>query len=158
MGRRKVYVRTDLSIPQVEHSFDQQGRVLVLSQAVPPANTLVTFGRNATSVRSFDFARWYGSGIDSITYACQTQIERFLAGQDVEIQVSSITAACREGLRHFFDCLVLRGTALEREMTLADIDRELIDDYLGHLAGQGVTISTQRVRYSGTKCVLLALG
>lgn len=158
MGRRKVYVRTDLSIPQVEHSFDQQGRVLVLSQAVPPANTLVTFGRNATSVRSFDFARWYGSGIDSITYACQTQIERFLAGQDVEIQVSSITAACRDGLRHFFDCLVLRATALEREMTLADIDRELIDDYLGHLAGQGVTISTQRVRYSGTKCVLLALG
>lgn len=158
MGKRKVYVRTDLSVPQVEHSLDQQGRVVTLPEATPPARTLVAFGRNTTHSRNFDFALWYGSGIDPITYACQRQIERFLAGQDTEVEVSTVVFYCRNGLRSFLDYLVLRATALGSELTLADIDRELIDGYLGHLTGQGVATITQKNVYSSTKSVLQALG
>lgn len=76
MGKRKVFNRTDLSVPQVEHNRDSAGRVVVLPEAIPPATTTVAFGRNATRSRGFDFAPWYGTGIDSITYACQRQIGR----------------------------------------------------------------------------------
>ncbi|CAD0264338.1 conserved hypothetical protein [Pseudomonas veronii] len=158
MGKRKVYVRTDLSVPQVDHRFDQQGRVIVPPEAIPPATTLVTFGRNATSYRGFDFSRWYGTGIDLITYACQRQIERFLTVQDTAVEVSTVASYCLNGLRNFLDYLVLRATALGHELTLADIDRELIDGYLGHLAGQGGATTTQKNLYSGTKAVLQALG
>ena len=135
MGKRKVYVRTDLSVPQVEHSLDQQGNVVLLPEAIPPARTLIAFGRNATGSRSFDFAPWYGSGIDPITYACQRQIERFLAGQDTTVEVSTVVNYCRAGLRNFLDYLLLRAIAFGYELTLADIDRALIDGYLGHLVG-----------------------
>ena len=82
MGKRKVFTKTDLSVPQVEHSIDMAGNVIILPEVVPPANSVVKFGRNSTSLRSFDFGRWYGAGIDVIAYACQRHIERFLAGQD----------------------------------------------------------------------------
>ncbi|MNJ32000.1 hypothetical protein D3C77_266550 [compost metagenome] len=158
MGKRKVYARTDLIGLQVEHSLDQQGRVVMPPEAIPPARTLVAFGRNASGSRSFDFAPWYGSGIDPITYACQRQIERFLAGQDTQVEVSTVVSYCYNGMHNLLDYLLLRATALGYGLTLADIDRELIDDFLGHLAGKGWAISSQKHVYDHTKSVLLALG
>ena len=158
MGKRKIYARTDLSVPQVEHSLDHKGQVVVPSAALPPAITRVAFERSATRWRSFDFAPWYGLGIDSVTYAVQKQIERFLVGQDAEVEVSTVTSYCNTGLRPFLDYLVLRAMALAREVTLNDIDRDLIDGYLGHLAGQRVSTTTQQCRYTYTKSVLQALG
>lgn len=67
MGKRKVYGRIDLNATQVEHSLAQQGHDVVLPEDIPPASTLVAFGRNATTARNFDFSPWYGSGIDTIT-------------------------------------------------------------------------------------------
>ena len=157
MGKRKVYVRTDLSVPQVEHNLQQQGRIVVLPEAIPPPSTIVSFGQNATRWRTFDFAPWYGARIDPITYACQRQIERFLTGQDAVVESSTVAAYCRNGLRYFLDYLVLRATALGCDLTLSDIDRELIDGYLGHLAGQSVATTAQKCRYSCTKSVLQAL-
>jgi hypothetical protein len=69
MGKRKVFTKTDLSVPQVEHSRDAAGSVVVLPEIIPPVLTRVDFGRNATRSRSIDFAFWYGVGIDSI-YIC----------------------------------------------------------------------------------------
>ncbi len=158
MGKRKVYIRSDLTIPEIQHSLDLEGRIAVLPDTVPPANTQVAFGRNATRMRFFDFARWYGAGIDSIVYACQTQIERFLAKQDGEVEASTVSSYCRTGLRTFLDFLVLRATALGRELTLTDINRDLIDSYLGHNTGCGIATTSQQCRYSYTKSVLLALG
>ncbi|VVO40605.1 hypothetical protein [Pseudomonas fluorescens] len=158
MGKRKVYVKTDLSIPEVKRGIDQKGNTVALPQVIPPPITRVAFGRNATRMRFFDFSHWYCAGIDSITYACQKQIERFLAGQDSEIEVSTVAGYCNTSLREFLDYLVLRATAFQRELSLIDIDRDLIDGFLGHLAGQGVSINTQRLRYAGMKSVLQALG
>lgn len=157
MGKRKVFNRTDLSVPQVEHSRDAAGRVVVLPEAFPPDTTRVTFGRNATATRTFDFARWYGSGIDPITYACQRQIERFLAGQDGRIEASSAASFCKGGLRHFLDYLVLRAAAFGRGLTLADIDRATIDGFLGHLAGLGITVHSQRGHFGSAKSILYGL-
>ena len=58
MRKRKVFVRSDLSIPQVEHRHDSAGNVVILPQAIPASNTIVEFGRNTSKSRSFDFARW----------------------------------------------------------------------------------------------------
>lgn len=158
MGKRKVFTKTDLSVPQIEHSRDKAGNVVILPEAIPPTNTMVKFERNATRSRSFDFARWYGAGIDPITYACQRQIERFLAGQDGAVTASTVAGYCNNGLRNFLDYCVLRGTAFDRDLALTDVNRDLIDSYLGQLAGLGVTTISQKTVYTQTKSVLLALG
>lgn len=123
MGKRKVFAKTDLSIPQVEHSHDAAGNVVILPEAIPPKNTTVEFGRSGSSIRRFDFARWYDSGIDPITYACQRQIERFLAGQDGDVTTRTVVGYCHSGLRNFLDCCVLRATAFGRDLALADVNR-----------------------------------
>ncbi|AYF88137.1 hypothetical protein D6Z43_13620 [Pseudomonas sp. DY-1] len=158
MGKRKVFAKTDLSVPQIEHSLDTAGNVVILPEAIPPTNTTVEFGRNTSSARRFDFARWYGAGVDPITYACQRQIERFLAGQEGILAAGTVVSYCNSGLRYFLEYCVLRATAFGRDLALADVNRDLIDGYLGHLAGRGVETTTQKSFYSQTKPVLLALG
>lgn len=158
MGKRKIFAKTDLSIPQVEHSHDAAGNLVILPEAIPPTKTMVEFVRNASSSRSFDFAHWYGAGIDPITYACQRQVERFLAGQESAVAASTVASYCNNGLCSFLDYCMLRATALGRDLALADVNRDLIDGYLSHLARSGVATTTQKSRYTQTKSVLLALG
>jgi hypothetical protein len=158
MGKRKAFTTTDISVPQVEHSVDMAGNVAILPQAIPPKITTVNFGRNSSTARAFDFARWYGLGIDPITYACQRQIERFLAGQEGTLTVATVVGYCSSGLRVFLDFCLLQTMALERELTLNDVSRSLIDGFLGHLAGQPLTTTGQKNYYAHTKAVLHALG
>lgn len=158
MGKRKIFAKTDLSIPQVEHSQDSAGNVVILPEVIPPTNTIVEFGRSTSSLRRFDFARWYNYGIDPITYACQSQIERFLVGQDATITASTVTGYCSSGLRYFLDYCLMQAAALGRDLALTDVNRDLIEGYLGHLAGLGVTLTAQKSLYTQTKSVLLALG
>lgn len=158
MGKRKVFIKTDLSVPQVEHSQDIAGNVIILPEAIPPGNTMIKFARNASHSRSFDFARWYGAGIDPITYACQRQIERFLSGPENAVAASTVTGYCNDGLRNFLDSCVLQATAFGRELVLADVSRDLIDGYLIHLSGLGRATVSQKNSYSKAKSVLLALG
>lgn len=158
MSKRKIFIKTDLTTPQVAHSHDALGNLVILRETTPPMSTRVEFERNATGSRSFDFARWYGVGIDAITYACQRQIERFLAGQDGSIQSSTVTSYCRNGLRNFLEYCVLRATAFDRDLALVDVRRDLIDGYLGYLAEVGLKTTAQKSIYTQTKPVLLALG
>ena len=157
MGKRKVFTKTDLSVPQVEYSRNTAANVVILPEAIPPSNTIIKFKRNTTTIRSFDFARWYGAGIDPLTHACQRQIERFLSDGEAVLATSTVTSYCK-GLRNFLDYCMLRATAFGRELDLADITRDLIDGYLGHLDGLDVTTISNRTTYSQTKSVLLALG
>ncbi|HBO3296520.1 hypothetical protein QYP08_14770 [Pseudomonas aeruginosa] len=158
MGKRKVFTKTDLSVPQIEHSHDAAGNVVILPEAIPPTVSTVVFERNASNVRQFDFSRWYGAGIDQLTYACQRQIERFLTGLDGSLTTATVVSHCVSGLRHFLEFCVLGATALGRELSLLDVNRDLIDGYLGHLAGLGVATTTQKSCYAHTKAVLLPLG
>ncbi|MFM5878522.1 hypothetical protein ACET7V_03550 [Aeromonas sanarellii] len=158
MGKRKVYGKIALNAPPVEHSLTQQEHVTQLPEEIPPASTLVFFGRNPSSNRSFNFAPWYGLGIDPITDACQKQIKRFLIGQDSTVEASTVVSYCLRGVRHFLDYLQLRVTELGYGLGLADIDRDLIDGYLGYLADLGWAITSQKSIYDNTKSVLMALG
>lgn len=40
MGKRKLFTKTDLSIPQVEHSRDAAGNVVVLPEAICDPNVV----------------------------------------------------------------------------------------------------------------------
>jgi hypothetical protein len=158
MGKRKVFTKTDLSVPQVEHNHDLAGNVVILPEVIPPINTKVAFGRNATMSRTFDFARWYGADIDTITFACQRQIERFLSEGGAVVAISTVSAYCTQGLRNFLDYCLLHATAFGRELALDDVNRALIDGYLSHLAGLEVATTSQKTLYAHTKPVLIALG
>lgn len=69
-SRRKTHLKTDLTTPKVDRSLGDDGRAVIAPEAIPPAVTMVHFGHNALNDRNFDFARYYGAGIDEITYVC----------------------------------------------------------------------------------------
>lgn len=158
MGKRKEFIKTDFNTTKIGQSQDATGNVVVLPETVPPTNTIVEFGRNASSNRTFDFARWYGTRINSITNACQRQIERFLDGRDGARTPASVSSYCLNGLRNFLEYCVLHSTDMSRDLTLADVNRDLIDGYIYYLASHNVSASTQKTRYTHTKAVLIALG
>ena len=63
MGRRKLFIKTDLSTPQVEYDLDRDGKVTLLPQAFPPSITVVKFGLNAVAARNFDFSVAVGMAV-----------------------------------------------------------------------------------------------
>ena len=158
MGKRKIFVKTDLSTPGVEFRRESDGTVVIPPEIMPPAITEVAFGRNTTSRRTFDFAPWYGLGIDAITYACQRQIERFLDKQDSDVQLGTIVGYCSQGLVTFLPHLAMLSAEAQRSLQLGDITRDAIDTYLIFLRNQGCATYSQRTSYSYTKAVLQALG
>lgn len=156
MGKRKVYVRAQASIPPDALATAQPEVVTATSEIIIPTKKHLYIRKNSTTCRAFDFSDWYNVGIDSITYACQNQIERFLASQDNVIEASTISTYCRNGLSRFLDYLALRAKALDHDLTLADINRDLIDGFISHNAC--LSKSYQRAIYVALKPVLYALG
>ncbi|MBM2882831.1 hypothetical protein JFK97_00295 [Chromobacterium phragmitis] len=155
MSVRKVFIKTDLTVPMVEHTLPG-GHAVAKEPEIPPSSTVVYFPRGI-SKGSFDFGPWYGFGIDQITYAFQRQIERFLAKQDAELADMSIASYCHGAARFFLDFLVLRSAAAKRELTLRDIDRDTIDGFIASFDGEDIELSTKVGRYNGSKAVLRAL-
>lgn len=156
MAKRKVFIKTDLTIPKVEHV--RQGDVVeVPTEQVPPIETAVFVVNESLAESRFNFADWYGAGIDQITYACQRQIERFLAKQDAELSSTTILSYCQQGLRYFLEYLVVVRAAVARDLYLGDISRSIIDGYLAALSVQDIGRFTQRSRYLHVKSVLKAL-
>ena len=153
MGKRKVFLKTDLARAQAEAPNDIERP----EAACRPQKTVVEFGHSASARRTFDFAPWYRVGIDAIVLACQQQIERFLDKRDADVEVTTIAAYCAEGLRHFFNYLTAHAAVVGRPLTLADITRDTVGGYLLYLRDGGWSTGTQHLRYSVVKSVLLAL-
>jgi hypothetical protein len=156
MGKKKVFVRTDLTV----HSLNLQGRQEVDSSArLIPNETMVRFPAkgNGSGNRSFDFAPWYGVGIDEIVSACQKQIERFLLTHDGDVSPASVVTYCVNGLNTFFDFLLLHRPLQNQLLSLGDIDRRLIDGYLSFLSDGDISQVTQSTRYHAVKAVLTAM-
>lgn len=156
-GKKKTFLKTDLSIPAVNHNFSTENQTLKLTDRFPPEVTRVDIGKNATRMRWIDFERWYRADIDEIAYACQRQIERFVARQDRDIEPSTVASLCKGGLRHFLDYVMLRAKAYERELRLADVDRSLIDGFLGYLNDLAINRQSQRSNFTAAKSILMAL-
>lgn len=157
MAKKKQFIKTDTSIPEVEHSRNPAGLVILTKDRIPPRKTTVEFPTNPSCVRTFNFGPWYGFGIDTITYACQQQVERFLQKQDTQSEPRTVVAYC-DGLKQFLDHMVMIRSALQRDLDLGDIDRSCIDSFLAHLSDQGLSTTSQKTYYAHTKPVLLALG
>lgn len=157
-GNRKVHIKTSLSVPKVEHHRETDGRVAIIPEALPPAVTVVKVPPNPSTLRSFDFAPFYGHGIDEITYVLQRQIERFLADQDGEREVATVVGILKNGLLSVLPYLMLRSAALRRPLSIAELNRDVIDGFLRHLSDSGVALGTQRLKYNGLKSVMTALG
>lgn len=156
-SKRKVFVMTNLTIPMVEHLRTPLGIAYVPPELIPPANTNVEFTLGVGGgMRRFDFATWYGIGLDEITYATQRQIERFLEGQDADLSHITIRAYCI-GLGKFLDFCSQVSAAVNRCLRLQDINRGLIDGYLMFLGSTPISKPTQKGFYSHTKAVLVAL-
>ncbi|MEO8062396.1 MAG: hypothetical protein ABI821_06590 [Pseudomonadota bacterium] len=159
MGRRKAFVRSDLLTATVEHARDPStGTVVLFPDRIPPADSVVRFPDNPAMARAFDFGKWYGLGIDQITYVCQKQIERFADRQDSDVEPYTTVGYCRGGLRQFLNFAAMLAAALSRPLQLGDIGRPMMDSYLSFLADTGMTLQSQRVAYYYTKSVLGALG
>ncbi|WP_434519673.1 hypothetical protein [Pseudomonas sp. NFX1] len=158
MGKRKSFIKTDLSTPQTEYKPDSAGNVSTLPDAIPPKNTLIRFERNNTHRRSFDFSKWYHIKIDPITYACQRQVERLIEGQDGRMALSTIASYCAVGIRCFLDYCALHAMAIERNLSLMDLNRNLIDGFLKHLSESDTKDSCQYTYYSQTKSILKLIG
>ena len=157
MNKKKTFYEVNLSVPMVEHERDTDGSAYVAPDALQSKGRLVEFPPNAAGRRSFDFGPFYGRGIDEIVYAYQVQIERFLAKQDSDIEVSTVVANCKQGLPDFFEYLSLRRIARNADIGLRDIDRDTIDGYLAFLRETGLKTTAQKNTYSRTKAVLKAL-
>lgn len=108
--------------------------------------------------KSFDFSPWYGGRIDEVTRACQEQINRFLRGLDAEYSQWSINTLCQHGMRSVLEYGMLRASALGRELTLADVNREFFDGYIGSLDSM-VNLETisKKGQFSAAKSVFKAL-
>jgi len=159
MGKRKMFVRVDLPPTDVRHAQDDAtGSVLIFPDRIPPANTVVRFAENPAGARTFDFADWYGLGIDAITYACQRQIERFIDHQDLDVESRTIVGYCQAGLCQFLKFATMLASAMQRSLQLSDIDRRMLDSYLVFLSDTGMGVSSQRVIYYYMKSVLRTLG
>lgn len=154
--KRKQFVKTDLSIPRVEHAWNGN-EVSIPSDVYPPAITQVSVVDTLGAKLTFDFKRWYGSGIDEITYACQQQISRFIAKQDGELSPLTIMSYCQKGVRYFLDHLILVRTVFNRDLRLTDIDRNVIDSFIASSKGDSLSPLTQRGRYITVKSLLKAL-
>lgn len=156
-GKRKVHIKTDLIVPKVEYYQEVDGPTIITREAVPPEVTVVNFGYNATNYRTFDFATLYGLGIDEITYAFQRQIERFLSKLDHEIEATTVVAIANKCSPSFLNYIAFNAKATGRPQRLSDINRNIIDGYLYHLAQSKLSIGTQRKLYGGVKTTLKAL-
>ncbi|VWD51854.1 hypothetical protein BCO18430_07543 [Burkholderia contaminans] len=157
MSKRKIFPRSDLTTPVVEHVIATDGVVAISPDVIPPAITRVYFAKSTTQgARSYDFGKWYGVKIDEIVYACQRQIERFTDKQDAEVSPATVRTYA-DALNDFFKYTSMVAEARGGPLALRHIDRSLIDGFLGFLRDAGTATSSQRSCYHGVKAVLKAL-
>ncbi|WP_199052659.1 hypothetical protein [Aquitalea sp. ASV15] len=157
MAGKKTFERSDLT-GHVSTAHLLKGENA--SQVACQRRTIVDFPAdgNATLRRTFDFARWYGVGIDDVTSACQLQIERFLATGEGDCSIATIVAYCSGGLHHFLSYCALVASTKAHSLGLADVDRDLIDGFLLYLKSTGTKTTVQKNWYTRSKSVLVALG
>lgn len=155
-NKKKIFPKSTLPRRSTPPDSERQS----LAAPVVSEDTKVYFptDKHAKGRRSFDFGPWYGQGFDAVTAACHQQIERLLSSHDGNLSPASVVTYCSVGLTNFFDFLCMWHVALERQVTLADIDRNLIEAFLAYLKDRNLQTSSQSSIYSNAKSVLVAMG
>ncbi|MEQ9011308.1 hypothetical protein [Algiphilus sp.] len=128
---------------------------------LPPARTVVRLTEHAGSARNLDLSRYYGTNCDVVVYACQRTLERMVEASEKSggktLSPRTIASYFSSGLAAFLPHCATMAAALERELRLDDIDRDLIDHFVAQLQQSGGKLSTQWRQYSTTKSVLVAM-
>lgn len=158
MGKRKLFEKIDQTLPVTGAERSSKGVIQFPLATIPPTATSVPIGRIAGGQRNFDFKDFYGHGVDEVAFALQRQIERFVAGEEKNLANASVLTICRCGVTPFLDYMIARSTAEQRDFTLGDINRNLIDGFLGWLRHGDTKLGSQRSCYSSFKSVLFSLG
>lgn len=156
MGNRKLFRSTELTTPGVLHTRDENDKIAIQVEAIPPKITQVNLGNLYRRNYNYDFGKWYDKGIDQIAYACQIQIERFIAKQDSDVSILTIRTYCH-ALTSLLQFAVNQAISNSTSICLDDINRDFIDCYIGHLLATGNETLTQKNCYQATKAVLKAL-
>lgn len=152
MKKRKDFNQTPLT-PVV----DQDGVVVTtpVLQTSIPLNKVVSFDRNASSRRNYNFTKHYGQGFDAITSAVQQTIEIMLSESVVES--STISSYCYIGFAYFAQYLAIYTNAMNRELLVSDITFELIGNYIQHLKTHYPNGTSAKTTYSTTKAILVKM-
>lgn len=150
----------------LKSSFSRPGNVpsneTLDVMSLPPTEAVIPLPDNASSFRKIDFTKYYGIGCDVVTYATQRALERMIEACSRSggktLSAATIASHFQNGLSAFLPFCSTMAVALERDLCLEDIDRQLIEHFIVHLRQSGNSLSTQKTRYTGTKSVLVTMG
>jgi hypothetical protein len=116
-----------------------------------PQNTVIKVGNH------FDFSPWYDQGIDEIVSACQQLIAHWACTRDGGYSVRTLRSCCYTGVKHFLNFLVLLSSVLKRDLSLADINRDVIEQFIQYLTQLDLEITSQEIIYTSMKMVVKGL-
>ncbi|ASG65854.1 hypothetical protein CEW91_10395 [Idiomarina piscisalsi] len=136
---------------------DQDGVLMtmpILKSGIPE-NKVLSLPKNYSSLRSYDFTKYYGRGFDAITNAMQQTIDIMLSESVVE--PSTISGYCRSGFKYFADYLKIYTQALGRDLTLSDVNVELIECYIQHMKLHTPNSVSARTQYTHIKSILVKM-
>ncbi len=117
-----------------------------------PQNTVIKV------VHNFDFSPWNHRGIDEIVSACQQQIAHLATTRDGNYSKQTLKSSCSNGINHFLDFLLVLQATTGQQLSLKDIDKNILELFIHYLSQSDVKETTQNNRYLHSKLVLKALG
>ncbi len=139
-------------------NFDAVPAVRVSTQPTTPqeaesadvASLVISLPENSTTWRTLDLTEWLGRGIDDWVWACASQLRAFLAGKSVA--TTTVKNYWADGMGYFFEYVQLYGPYQPDHLQPIHL-RSFID----WLSQQGWAYGTQKIRYTHTKSVLIAM-
>jgi hypothetical protein len=136
----------------------------VAKPKIPPeiTNIPLPVEGNETGRRNLDLTPYYGHHYDEVVFYAQHALELMLQtsiktnGQSLSI--TTISNYYNVGLKYFFTFCAMWSQALGRDMKLSDVDSNVIDNFITHLASSESKATSQKDYYTKTKSVLVYMG
>jgi Phage integrase SAM-like domain len=143
-------------------SDENKAKTEISVVSIPPQITNVKFPKHAQSIRNFDFVQFYGKGCDEVVYHIQKTIEYLVktsvATKGQSLSIATIQGYCSGGLIYFFPFCRIMSSALKRDLTLSDINKNLIVRFISYLEQSDQKSTSQKNAYSKVKSILIATG
>ena len=151
MGKKKSFTDTKVK-GKAKPSKSVQKPIL---QVGIPSTQRVDWGVNAIDRRGHDFSVYYGRGFDAIASAFQQTIPIIINERTVEL--STVSNYCCSGIKNFADYLALVRAAEARDLVLADITSELLQNYINHLKTNYPNGNSDKIKYDAIKSILVKM-
>jgi hypothetical protein len=150
VAKRKTFEKVKL--------LSRNGREVEGPSVTKPMSMVIELPPNPShQTGKIKIAKFYGRGSDEIADAVFDQIIRFINSKDKILSSASIDSLCRTGATKLLDYTSLLSKSLGRDLSLDDVNRDLIDGYLLHLASGKLSRSSQLRVYEFAKSILVCL-